>query len=125
MKELKKYYNLEASPSDVYNAMTNPSMLEIWTGETVEMSTEPGSEFSLWDGAIAGKNLEFEKDRKIVQLWYFGEDEQSTVTINLYPDKKGTRVELHQNGIPDEAYENMIEGWDSDYFGNLKELFEK
>jgi len=125
MKELKRYYKLSASPSDVYNAMTNPSMIEIWTGEPVEMSTEPDSEFSLWDGAIVGKNLEFEKDKKIVQLWYFGEDEQSKVTILLHPDKSGTRVELHQTNIPDEAYDNMVEGWESDYFDSLKELFEK
>jgi len=72
MKELKRYYKLSASPSDVYNAMTNPSMIEIWTGEPVEMSTEPDSEFSLWDGAIVGKNLEFEKDKKIVPAHSYG-----------------------------------------------------
>jgi activator of HSP90 ATPase len=125
MKDYKKYFILSASPADVYNAMTNPVMIEIWTGEPVEMSTEPGSEFSLWDGAIVGQNVEFEQDHKIVQLWYFGEDVQSRVTIRLFPDKKGTKVELHQTNIPDDAYDNMVEGWESDYFGNLEELFEK
>lgn len=125
MKELKKYFKLGASPADVYNALTNPSMIEIWTGEPVEMSTEPDSEFSIWDGAIVGKNVEFEQDRKIVQLWYFGEDLQSTVTIKLHPDKDGTRVELHQTNIPDDAFDNMADGWETDYFGNLSELFEK
>ncbi|HEY5393150.1 MAG TPA: hypothetical protein VIJ57_13590 [Hanamia sp.] len=33
----------------------------------VDMSTEPVSIFSLWDESITGKNLEFEKDKKIVQ----------------------------------------------------------
>lgn len=123
MKEFKKYYRLNASPSDVFNALTNPLMIEIWTGEPSVMSLEAGSEFSLWDGAIVGKNIEFEQDKKIVQLWYFEEDVESVVTIKLHSDKNGTNVDVHQTNIPDDAYDNMIEGWESDYFGNLRELF--
>ena len=124
MKTFKKYYKLNASPTDVYNAMTNPMMIEIWTGEPVVMSTEPGSDFSIWDGAINGKNVEFILDKLIVQHWFFDEEEDSVVTIKLFPDKAGTNVELHQTNIPDEAYENMVEGWDEEYFGNLAQLFE-
>ena len=123
MKELKKYFKLNASPADIYNALTNQLMLEIWTGEPAVMSTEPGSEFSLWDGEITGKNLEFVQDHKIVQLWYF-DDIDSVVTYKLHPDKKGTAVEIHQTNIPDEAYENMAEGWESDFIGSLAELFD-
>lgn len=123
MKEFKKYYRLNASPSDVFNALTNPLMIEIWTGEPSVMSLEAGSEFSLWDGSIVGKNIEFEQDKKIVQLWYFEEDVESVVTIKLHSENKGTNVEVHQTNIPDDAYDNMLEGWETDYFGNLKELF--
>jgi len=124
MKDFKKYFRLEASPADLYNALTNPVMIEIWTGEEAVMSTEPGSEFSLWDGEITGSNIEFVQDQKIVQKWYFGEDADSIVTIRLFPDKKGTRMEVLQINIPDDAYENIIEGWESDYIGGLKELFD-
>ena len=124
MKDLKRYYTLHASPMDVYNALTNKKMLEIWTGEDVEMSTEPNTEFSLWGGAISGLNLEFEENKKIVQQWYFeGEEEPSIVTIKLHEDKKGTSLELKHTNIPDDAYENISEGWDEDYLGALKELF--
>jgi len=37
------------------------------------MSEEPGSEFSLWEGDITGRNIEFIKDRKVIQEWYFGD----------------------------------------------------
>ena len=124
MKEYKKYFKLEASPADLYNALTNPVMIEIWTGELGVMSTEPGSEFSLWDGEITGRNIEFIENFKIVQHWYFGEEEDSIVTIKLHPDKKGTNVEVHQTNIPDDAYENMVEGWEEDYIGSLAELFD-
>ena len=99
-------------------------MLEIWTGEEVVMETEPNTEFSLWGGAITGINLEFEQDKKIVQEWFFGEDEErSIVTIKIHEHKKGTSVELLHTNIPDEAFENIAEGWDEDYFGALNELF--
>jgi uncharacterized protein YndB with AHSA1/START domain len=124
MKEFKKRYTLNATPQDVYNAMTNPLMIEIWTGEPVVMSTEAGSGFELWDGAITGQNLEFVQDKLIVQKWFFGEEEDSVVTIKLHADKKGTLVELHQTNIPDNAYENMVDGWNIDYFGNLGQLYE-
>ncbi len=124
MKNFKSYFVLPAEPHDVYNAITNKRMLEIWTGEEVVMVPEPNTEFSLWGGSISGINLEFEDNRKIVQQWFFGEqDEPSIVTLLLHPDKKGTSVEVRHNNIPDEAYENIVEGWNDDYFGALRELF--
>ena len=123
-KEFKKYFKLDASPADLYNALTNPTMIEIWSGEPAVMSTEPGSEFSLWDGEIVGRNIEFIPNQKIVQHWFFGEEVDSVVTIKLHPDKKGTNVEVHQTNIPDEAFDNITEGWESDYFGSLSELFD-
>ena len=124
MKNIKKYYKLKAGPEDVYNALTNKSMLEIWTGENAQMEPLPGTEFSLWDGSISGINLEFEKNKKIVQQWYFGEElEESVVTIKIHPDGKGSSVELVHTNIPDKAFKNISQGWDEDYFGALKELF--
>ncbi|MGE4585740.1 MAG: SRPBCC domain-containing protein [Mangrovibacterium sp.] len=125
MKDFKKYFRIHACPADVYNALTNKAMLEIWTGEPAVMEPVPGTEFSLWDGSISGKNLEFEPGRLVVQEWYFGEQEEpSVVTIRLHPDKKGTSMEVRQTNIPGEAYANIAGGWSEDYFGALKRLYE-
>lgn len=125
MKQFKKHFNLNGAPADVYNALVNPLMLEIWTGEPAVMSEEPGSDFSLWEGSISGRNLEFEKDTKIVQEWFFGEqDAPSVVTIKLHPKGKGTTMEVLHTNIPDDAYDNIVDGWISDYFGGLDQLFE-
>ena len=124
MKDFKGYFKLAAEPADVYNALTNKNMLEIWTGEAAVMEAVSGTEFSLWDGSITGKNIEFEENRKLVQQWYFGDQEESSVvTIVLHPDKNGTSAEVRHVNIPDEAYENIVEGWEEDYFGALRELF--
>ena len=123
MKNIKRYYVLNAEPKDVYNALTNKTMLEIWTGEEAEMEPVEGSAFSLWGGSITGVNLEFEVNRKIVQKWFFEDEEDSIVTMKLHAHKKGTSLELSHTNIPDEAYENISDVWDEDYFGPLNELF--
>lgn len=126
MKDFKKYYIIPAPPQDLYLALTNPFTIQLWTGEVAEMSTEPDTEFSLWDGSIVGRNLEFESNKKIVQQWYFGEqEEKSIVTIKLHPDSQGTSVELKHTNIPDEDYDDIVEGWNNMYFGALREFYEE
>lgn len=125
MKDYKKYYMIGATPQEIYAAITNPLTIQLWTGEPAEMSTEPGSEFSMWDGSIVGKNIEFEHEKKIVQQWYFdGQDEPSIVTIKLHADKNATSCELRHTNIPDEAYDDIVDGWNSVYFGGIADFYE-
>ena len=125
MKDFKKYYILSATPEVVFAALTNAATIQLWSGDPAIMSTEPGSEFSLWEGNISGKNLEFEKDKKIVQQWYFGEQEEpSIVTIKLFADRNKTSVELRHTNIPDEDYDAIVAGWNDIYFGSLIEFYE-
>lgn len=124
MKDFKKYYIIPADPQDVYNAITNPVTIQLWTGDPAIMSTVPGSEFSLWEDSIIGKNLEFEENKKIVQQWYFdGQDEPSIVTIKLHPHDEGTSVEVRHTNIPDEAYTDITEGWVDAYLSGLDDFF--
>ena len=125
MKDFKKYYIVNETPDMVYKALTTPVIIRLWTGEEAEMSEEPGSEFSLWDGSICGKNLEFVADKKIVQEWYFGEQsEPSIVTILLHEHKQGTSVELRHTNIPDADYDDIVDGWNNQYFGALVDFYE-
>lgn len=126
MKDYKNYYIINSSPEEVYIALTNPATLQLWTGDPAMMSTEPGSDFSLWEGSIEGKNISFEPGKKIVQQWYFGEQEEaSIVTILLHPHKQGTSAELRHINIPDEAYEDIVDGWNSVYFSSLIDFYEE
>jgi activator of HSP90 ATPase len=125
VKDYKKYYTIGATPDEIYAALTNPLTLELWTGEPADMSTVPGTEFNLWGGSITGKNIEFVESKKVVQQWYFdGQDEPSIVTIKLHDNKGSTSVELRHTNIPDEAYTDIVEGWNDVYFGGIAEFFE-
>lgn len=120
MKDYKKYFSIEATPGDVYNALTNEATIQLWSGEKAIMPLEPGLEFSLWDGSIVGRNLEFIPGKKIVQEWYFGDQEAaSIVTIILHASKTGTSAELRHINIPDADFDNIVDGWNENYFGSL------
>ena len=126
MKNFKKYYLITAKPEEVYLALTIPTTIRLWSGDDAEMSAEPGSEFSLWDGSIVGKNLEFEENKKIVQHWYFGDQpDPSIVSIKLHAHPQGTSVELQHTNIPDQDYDDIVEGWNTTYFGSLQEFYEE
>lgn len=125
MKDFKAYYIIDAPPEEVFIALTNPATIQLWTGEPAVMSTEPGSEFSLWEGSIEGRNIEFEDGKKIVQEWYFGEQEDSSVvTIKLHAHKQGTSAELRHTNIPDDAFDDIVEGWNEVYFNSLIDFYE-
>jgi activator of HSP90 ATPase len=124
MKTFKKSFRINAEPSDIYSAITNPYTIELWTGYPAIMSEEQGSEFSLWDGDITGKNLEFVKDEKVVQEWYFGDKpEQSIVTITIQPDNGNSLVTVEHVNIPDEDFADIAEGWREYYFGAIMNFF--
>ncbi len=115
---------MKATAEEVYRALTNPFTIELWSGEPAVMSEEVGAEFSLLGESITGRNVSFTPEKEIRQVWFFG-DEESEVTIRLFPDKVGTQVWVEHTGIPEEAYENMLEGWNEAYLDSLKGFFEK
>jgi activator of HSP90 ATPase len=127
LKTFKKYFIFETLPEYVYNAIVNPDIISIWTNSEVVMSEVPGSEFSMYDGDISGKNIEFEKNKKLVQEWYFENPvgQESIVTIKLHVDKKGTSFELTHTNIPDDLYDDIVEGWIYGYIDPIREVIEE
>lgn len=124
MKDYKEYFVIPEDPAQVYLALTTETTINLWTGEEATMSALPDTEFSLWSGSIVGKNRSFEPNRKIEQEWYFGnEAEQSIVTIKLHEHKQGTSMEIRQSNIPDEVYEEMVDGWRNTYVASLIDFY--
>lgn len=123
MKSFKKYYIIPATPEEIYKALTTEITIRLWTGDNVEIDPKEGGEFSLWDGSINGRFIELIPDKKIVQEWYFGDEEQSIVTIKLHEHRKGTSFEVNHINIPDEAYDDIVDGWEYEYVGSLIDFY--
>jgi uncharacterized protein YndB with AHSA1/START domain len=124
VKTIKQSYYINATPEEVYRAITNPFTIELWSGLPANMELTEGSEFYIFDGDICGRNIKLTENLQLVQEWYFGDSqEESIVTINLKPHKTGTRVFLEHIHVPDDVADEFEEGWKNYYWGALKEFF--
>ncbi|MCU4176945.1 SRPBCC domain-containing protein [Carboxylicivirga sp. N1Y90] len=127
MKDFKTRIKIKAELEDVYAAFTNPFTIALWSGYPATMSTESGFEFSMWEGDIVGRIVEVEEQKQIVQEWYFGDqEEQSLVTIKFFPQGASkVQIDVIHTNIPDEALEEISEGWNEYYLGAIKEFLEE
>jgi len=124
MKTIRQHYFINATPEEVFSAITNPFTIELWSGYSAQMEAKEGMEFSIFDGDISGKNIKITQNEQLVQEWYFGErPEQSIVTIDLKSHQMGTKINLEHTNVPDEEFDNFLEGWNDYYWGAIREFF--
>lgn len=126
MKDFKKYYKIRAEIEDVYACLTNAKTIELWTGFPAKIEEVEGSEFEIWDGDISGKIIKLVPFKEVVQQWNFGDqEEESIVTMKLFEKGSHISVELRHTNIPDDVYDEFVEGWDKYYFGNIIDFLEE
>ncbi len=126
MKIIKQIYTIKAPVKKVWAALTEPKEIALWGGGPAKMSERVGANFSLWGGDIWGKNIKVVPEKKLVQEWYGGKWPGPSILTILLSEKKGiTEIKITHNDIPPEEFDDIAEGWDSYYFGPMKEYLEK
>ena len=101
---------IEAPPSRVYEVLTSSRDFSSFTGDSAEISGEPGGWFSTFGGRIVGRNIELLADRRIVQAWRVETWEPgiySIVKIELREQDAGTLLVLDHTGFPEEHREHL------------------
>lgn len=125
MPAIQKVYEMSASPEEVFDALVNPELIQIWSGDEAQMSAKVGGTFSLWGGQMYGVNLEVVKNKRLVQEWSYDQWAQaSRVTFNIKSKGKKTIVELIHEHVPEKSVNSISDGWDSYYLGAIQEMFE-
>jgi uncharacterized protein YndB with AHSA1/START domain len=125
MKNLRKTIHIKVPREEVFNAITNPLTLELWTGYEASMDPVPGGEFTLFEGDISGRIRILDPPSLLEQAWDFGDqEEESIVRIELFDESGITRLELSHINIPEEAFENIELGWKQYYLEALKTYLE-
>jgi uncharacterized protein YndB with AHSA1/START domain len=116
---------INAAPAEVWRALTDPEVIELWSDADAEFEPVVGAEYALWDGSICGEIVEVVPRQKLVQTWQPDnwERDDSIVTFTLTPVGKKTRVDLLHENVEDSDYEGTSEGWDVYYLGAIKRLF--
>lgn len=124
MKTIRQSHFINATPEEVFTALTNPLTIELWSGYPAEMQPVEGTEFTLFEGDISGINILVIPNIQLVQEWYFGNNtEKSIVTITLKSLDRGTHIDLEHTNVPDTEVINMDEGWKYYYWGAIKKYF--
>jgi activator of HSP90 ATPase len=122
--DFKQYFIIPVEPAILFQALTHAPTIKLWSGADAVMEPTAETEFSIFDGDICGKNISFIPEKEIVQEWYFGEqDAPSVVTIRLHADKQKTSMEVRHSNIPEDAYENIADGWRENIAGALQDFY--
>lgn len=126
MKTIKQTYVIYASVEKVWEALTEPSIIDKWGAGPAKMDNKVGTKFSLWGGDIHGKNIRVIKHKELVQEWFGGEwDKPSIITFTLTEKDGKTTVDLVHVDVPDAEVDDIADGWKTYYMGPLKKLLEK
>ena len=126
MDPIKQTYHINASPEEVWRALTDPAMIERWSEADAEFEPAVGAEYALWDGNIGGEIVAVEPHKKLVQTWQpeNWERDDSVVTFTLTPVGTKTRVDLLHENVEEFDYAGTRVGWHAYYLGAIKRMFD-
>jgi uncharacterized protein YndB with AHSA1/START domain len=138
-KELRMERRFSAAPDAVFDAWTNPEVLQRWWAagpgwETpvAEVDLRPGGRYRLTmrdpqagaEHTVGGEYLEVQRPDRLSYTWAWEPAaESSRVTVDFLGDGDGTRVELTHSDLPsDESRAQHEHGWNA-CFDNLERVF--
>ncbi|PIZ48131.1 ATPase [candidate division WWE3 bacterium CG_4_10_14_0_2_um_filter_41_14] len=109
---IQQAYEIKATAGDVWEALTDPTTIQEWSGDIAVMGDGVGSTFDLWSGEIWGTNTAVETNKLLEQDWYGGDwDKPSKVTIELSESDGVTIVTLTHINVSSAEEENFKNGW--------------
>jgi uncharacterized protein YndB with AHSA1/START domain len=129
---IERTLELDASPTEVWRALTDPTELAGWFGDTAELSSTVGSEgWFGWKGhgKFAVRVEEFEPIKKFAWRWSheagapLDEAPSTLVEWTLTPrEDGGTTLRLRESGfLTDEHRQENVGGWKKE-LGDLEEF---
>jgi len=132
MAELTCEVLIDATPSTVFELLTDPQLQQRWFGTEVELDPRPGGIYKALVGGThpaLGEFVEVSADEKVV--FTFGWDEPdhpipagtTTVAVTLTAEGSKTRVQLVHSGLPEDAIADHTVGWNH-YLGRLATVAE-
>ena len=121
---------IPASADRVYAAWLDSAEHSKMTGGKAAVVPEIGGEHSAWDGYIAGKTLELEPGRRIVQSWRttdfpLGHSDSRLEVHLLDVGEDACEVTIIHTEIPEGQGAQYDTGWQGHYLVPMKKYFAK
>ena len=124
---IQKVVIKNATPKEIYEGLLDSKLHCKFTGGKAEVSNKVGGAFTAWDGYITGKNIELKKDEKIVQEWKASDWHKGTpaskLTLTFKKVSTGTEINLKQENVPKECFEDLTKGWIEFYWKPMQKYF--
>ncbi|MBI2630494.1 SRPBCC domain-containing protein [Candidatus Pacearchaeota archaeon] len=127
MKTIKQTLIFDTNPHNLYEYIINPRKQTKLTNAKATNTMKEGGKFSAYDDYITGTNLKLIPDKKIIQNWTCSDFPPGVFTEVTFELKlKGNQTELifTQTGIPDDYYEDLVQGWEEFYWKPIREMLE-
>jgi activator of HSP90 ATPase len=115
--------SFEASPSQLYEELTNPDHFAAFSGAPASIDPSVGGSFSLFGGQIVGVNVELVEGERVVQAWRVSGWEPgvfSLVRFALEGDGDGTTLTFDHAAFPPEAQSDLDAGWHAMYWEPIR-----
>ncbi len=125
--QLNETFTINAPIAQVWQALTDATVIEHWTTGPAHMDPKAGGKFSIYDGDVHGITTECVPEQLLRQDWQGDDHPDRTydVTFRFHaPDAQTTTVTVVHTASRDD-YDSMRDGWQEYYFKPLKQLLEK
>ncbi|KAK0555168.1 Co-chaperone [Tilletia horrida] len=105
--------DLPMAQDDLWDLLTNPARIPMWTRSRAEFSTEPGSSFSLFNGNVTGTVVSAEAPKSLVQKWrvqQWPSGHLGVLKMSLSQSHDSSKLELVLSGAPVGEEETIEKG---------------
>jgi activator of HSP90 ATPase len=120
--------SINASPAQVYEALTNFEKFSALTGAPAEIDPVSGGQFSCFGGMITGQTIEADPGNRLVQAWRVVNWESGVYSIVKFDFEKSgdneTKLSFDHTGFPEEHVDHLSQGWHDRYWSPLKAYLE-
>ena len=125
---IRQAADFTVAPSRVYQVLTDEKQFAAMSGAPARIENKEGGAFSLFGGAIVGRNLELVEGKRVVQAWRdaaWAPGLHSVIRFELTATAKGTHLSFDQAGYPESDRTSLVAGWKSHYWEPMKAYFRK
>ncbi|PWY97837.1 hypothetical protein BCV70DRAFT_202587 [Testicularia cyperi] len=116
---------LAASISDLWDLLTNPAKIPMWTRSPAQSEPKPGADFALFGGNITGTVVSVDAPKQLIQKWrtpQFPQGHYGTLAINLTEGGDSTKLELILSGAPSGDEDTVEKNLETYYMRGLKSM---
>ncbi|CBQ69779.1 related to AHA1-stress-regulated cochaperone [Sporisorium reilianum SRZ2] len=116
---------LAISIADLWDLLTNPSRIPMWTRAPAQFEAKSDAEFALFGGNVTGKVVSVDAPKQLIQKWrtpQFPEGHYGTLAVNLTEGGDSTKLELVLSGAPSGDGEVVEKNLETYYIRGLKSM---